>query len=102
MAGPVNLHELANLPGAGKAFRVLKKAGFIGDDPTQPRWLVTVAAMQPVACQLTVHAATETEALRIAAEQVESEISEGTYLRRQFDPTGDIFDPIATSASEAE
>lgn len=71
MAGPVNLHELANLPGAGKAFQLLDAAGLIGDDPTQPEWRVELQAKMPVTAALTVRAATKDEAMRIVMGRIE-------------------------------
>jgi hypothetical protein len=62
-----DLHALANLPGAGKAFDVLAEAGFTGDDPTAPRWRVTLYATQRMATSITVRAHSPDEAKKIAA-----------------------------------
>jgi hypothetical protein len=66
----VNLHELANTPGAGKAQEALRKAGhwkLTDEDVAElPRWDVTVDLSVSVTETISVAASTKEEAARLA------------------------------------
>jgi hypothetical protein len=66
----VNLHELANAPGAGKAQEALRKAGhwkLTAEDIAElPRWDVTVDLTVSATETISVAASTKEEAARLA------------------------------------
>jgi hypothetical protein len=92
----IDLHALANAPGYGIAFRTLKKAGLIGEDPTAPLWVVHLYGMQPVAASIEVRARTAAEAEEIANERAE----DGRLV--QWEPIDNVGDIVSDRATPAE
>lgn len=90
-----DLHELANMPGAGKAQAILMDAGFIGEDPTAPRWNVHVIALRGISVDVVVRADSEKEAQNIVERRLRDD---AFWWKVDFDE-GDIFDAETNGVS---
>lgn len=71
MSAPLDLHELANASGAGRAFAALKAAGFIGEDPGAPKWRVRLERTIRQTAEVEVRARSEKEAQEVARDKAD-------------------------------
>jgi hypothetical protein len=67
----VNLHELANTGGFGRADEILKKSGHPKASDVDGKWSVDVEYSVSYTATVEVEAATEEEARKLAKEEVE-------------------------------
>lgn len=96
MGSHIDLHALANTPGAGKAIAELEERGLLGEDETAPLWVAILERTRTESALVAVRARSKKEARRLALVAARND---DDCWDREFAPVGR---PKVLHAWEAE